>query len=344
MKNFIKYISLACASIFALSACNDDEDIIKLDPSTFVAPKIEAQASPSLVLTEENASATAFTFKWSAAQYGVDSTPKYTLEIDKKGDNFKTPTVITSTSSLTADITVKDLNAIAIDLGVEPFKEGELEYRVVSSLGTPTSQELISNVNTIKVTPYPTDLSTNWGVVGDATPNGWNGPDVPFWKTDVTNIYVAYADLKDGEIKFRQNNEWKNDYGDANVDGKLDKDPNNNIKVKAGTYKITINFKDMSYKLEPYTWGLVGDATANGWNGPDEKLIYDGTQDAWTITTTLKDGEFKFRLNNAWAVNFGGTANAGELTDKDGANIKTKAGKYKITANFNKKTYTVEAQ
>ena len=55
MKNFIKYISLACASIFALSACNDDEDIIKLDPSTFVAPKVETPASSTIELLEENA-------------------------------------------------------------------------------------------------------------------------------------------------------------------------------------------------------------------------------------------------------------------------------------------------
>ncbi len=347
MKNFIKYISFACASIFALSACNDDEDIIKLDPSSFVAPKVEAQASPTIVMIEENASANAFTFKWSAAQYGVTSTPKYTLEIDKKGDNFDTPAVITSTASLTADINVKDLNAIAIDLGITPFKEGELEYRVVSSLGTPASQELISNINTIKVTPYPTDLSTNWGIVGSAAPNGWDGPDVPFWKTDITNVFVAYTDLKpndknESEIKFRQDNKWVLDYGGSN--GKLEKG-GKNIAVDAGTYKITFDLANLTYKLDKYSWGLVGDATANGWNGPDEKLTYDGAQDAWTITTTVKEGEFKFRLNNdpSYAVNFGGSDSEGSLKE-GGSNIKIKAGKYKITANFNKKTYTVEAQ
>ena len=105
-----------------------------------------------------------------------------------------------------------------------------------------------------------------------------------------------------------------------------------------------MDLTNLTYKLDNYSWGLVGDATANGWDGPDQKLSYDGTLDAWTITTTLKDGEFKFRLNNDWGTNYGGTSNAGELTDKDGANIKIKAGKYKITANFTKKTYTVEAQ
>lgn len=341
MKNFIKYISLACASIFALSACNDDEDIIKLDPSTFVAPKVETPASSTIELLEENAANTAMTFNWSAANYGTNTPPKYELQIDIKGDNFKNHQVLTSTSTLTADVTVKELNLAVIALGLEPFKEGEIEYRIVSTVGTPSSQQLISNVNTLKITPYPTDLSTNWGVVGSATPNGWDGPDVQFWKTDVTNVFVAYTDLKDGEIKFRQDNKWELDYGGSN--GKLEKG-GKNIAVDAGTYKITMDLTNLTYKLDNYSWGLVGDATANGWDGPDQKLSYDGTLDAWTITTTLKDGEFKFRLNNDWGTNFGGTSNAGELTDKDGANIKIKAGKYKITANFTKKTYTVEAQ
>ncbi|MFV0156429.1 SusE domain-containing protein [Empedobacter falsenii] len=341
MKNFIKYISFACASVFALSACNDDEDIIQLDPSTFVAPVVEAPTSNSIVLLEENAANTAMTFNWSAANYGTNTPPKYELQIDVKGDNFENHQVLTSTSTLTADVTVKELNLAVIALGLEPFKEGEIEYRIVSTVGTPGSQQLISNVNILKITPYPTDLSTNWGIVGSATPNGWDGPDVQFWKTDVTNVFVAYTDLKAGEIKFRQDNKWELDYGGSN--GKLEKG-GKNIAVDAGTYKITMDLTNLTYKLDNYSWGLVGDATANGWDGPDQKLSYDGTLDAWTITTTLKDGEFKFRLNNDWGTNFGGTSNAGELTDKDGTNIKIKAGKYKITANFTKKTYSVEAQ
>ncbi|HBX61548.1 MAG TPA: hypothetical protein DEG63_00385 [Flavobacteriaceae bacterium] len=339
MKNFIKYISLACASIFALSACNDDEDIIKLDPSNFVAPKVETPASSTIELLEENAANTAMTFNWSAANYGTNTPPKYELQIDIKGDNFKNHQVLTSTSTLTADVTVKELNLAVIALGLEPFKEGEIEYRIVSTVGTPSSQQLISNVNTLKITAYPTDLSTNWGVVGSATPNGWDGPDVQFWKTDVTNVFVAYTDLKGGEIKFRQDNKWELDYGGSN--GKLEKG-GKNIAVDAGTYKITMDLTNLTYKLEKFTWGLVGDATPNGWDGPDTKLSYDGTIDSWTTILTMKDGEYKFRLNNDWDKgNYGGAD--GALVEK-GDNIKIKAGKYKITANFTKKTYTVEAQ
>lgn len=348
MKNFIKYISLACASIFALSACNDDEDIIKLDPSNFVAPKVETPASSTIELLEENAANTAMTFNWSAANYGTNTPPKYELQIDVKGDNFENHQVLTSTSTLTADVTVKELNLAVIALGLEPFKEGEIEYRIVSTVGTPGSQQLISNVNILKITPYPTDLSTNWGVVGDFT--NWGGkPDVQFWKTDETNILVAYIDITEfndkgvTEIKFRQDNKWELDYGDNDPsDNKLDKGGKNINIPKLGSYKITFDVTNLTYKIEEFTWGLVGDATPNGWGGPDTKLSYDGTIDSWTTILTMKDGEYKFRLNNDWDKgNYGGAD--GALVEK-GDNIKIKAGKYKITANFTKKTYTVEAQ
>ncbi|MGU9939593.1 SusE domain-containing protein [Empedobacter brevis] len=345
MKNFIKYISLACASVFALSACNDDEDIITLDPSTFVAPKLENPTSNSLILLEENATETAMTFKWSAAEYGANTPPKYELQIDVKGGNFEKPKVITSTSSVTANVTVKELNTTAIDLGLEPFKEGELEYRVISTVGTPGSQPLISNVNSLRVTPYPTDLSTNWGVVGSIT--GWaDGKDIPFWKTEISNVYVAYIDVNDAnsEIKFRQDGKWDVNYGDDGGDGKLDQGGANIKIADVGSYKVTFDLTNLTYKIEPYTWGLVGDATPNGWGGPDVKLAYDGMEDAWSTIVTMKDGEFKFRLNNEWEVSYGGTDTPNVLTDENGANIKIKAGTYKVTANFNKKTYSVEAQ
>lgn len=348
MKNLIKYISLACISALAISSCNDDEDIIKLDPTTFVAPVADAPTNNSILLLEEDANNVAMTIKWSAAEYGVTTTPKYSVEIDKKGNNFEKPSVVTSTSATSYDITVKDLNILANELGIAPYSEGELEYRVVSSLGTNNAEQLISNVSTLKVTPYATDLSTNWGVVGSIT-NWADGKDIPFWKSETSNIFVAYIDVNEAnaEIKFRQDGKWDLNYGDDGQDGKLEKG-GENIKIAlAGSYKITFDLSNTdapTYKIEKFTWGLVGDATTNGWEGPDTKLTYDGTIDAWSTITTVKDGEFKFRFNNDWSTNYGGTDTPGILTDKDGANIKIKAGTYKITANFNKKTYTVEAQ
>ncbi|QHC83477.1 hypothetical protein AS589_01035 [Empedobacter brevis] len=324
-------------------SCTDDDHEVRLDEANFVKPELTLPNNGTVILAEETADST-INFQWSEADYGQNVVPKYALEAAVSNTNFAEPIIVASTFETSHSITQKDLNILAESLGLEPQKEGTIDIRVTAILGTQNSLPLISETKSLKLTPYPTDLSTNWGIVGSATPNQWDGPDIPFWKTETPNVFVAYADLIDGEIKFRQDNKWDLDYGDNDpVDGKLDKG-GKNISVKAGSYKVTINLNDLTYKIEPYTWGLVGDATPNGWEGPDVKLAYDGMEDAWSTIVTMKDGEFKFRLNNKWDVSYGGTDTPNVLTDENGANIKIKAGTYKVTANFNKKTYSVEAQ
>ena len=74
--------------------------------------------------------------------------------------------------------------------------------------------------------------------------------------------------------------------------------------------------------------GLIGSATSNGWNSPDSKMDYDAKTGTWVITTNLLDGEIKFRLNDGWAWNLGGTTD--NLT-QGGANIAVSAGNYTIS-------------
>ncbi|PIE79638.1 MAG: hypothetical protein CSA15_02765, partial [Candidatus Delongbacteria bacterium] len=184
------------------------------------------------------------------------------------------------------------------------------------------------------------DLTTTWGVVGDATPNGWNGPDMPFYKSTVNpSEFVAYVTLTDGEIKFRENNDWSNNYGDDGADGTLE--PGGaNIAVSAGTYKITLNLSALTYKIETFSWGVVGDAAPNGWNGPDVAFEYVPTTDTWKALVKLAAGEIKFRQNNDWANNLGDDGADGTL-EPGGANIAVEAGNYLIELNLNDNTYVM---
>ena len=77
------------------------------------------------------------------------------------------------------------------------------------------------------------------------------------------------------------------------------------MPVSAGTYKIEVNFSSMTYTMEAYSWGLVGSATPNQWNGPDLMLRYNSYQDDWRTVVTLGEGEVKFRFNNDWGLNYG---------------------------------------
>lgn len=73
--------------------------------------------------------------------------------------------------------------------------------------------------------------------------------------------------------------------------------------------------------------GLIGSATPNGWNTPDQKMDYDSKTGTWSITLNLVDGHVKFRLNDGWAWNLGGPLDG--LT-VDGPDIPVSAGNYTI--------------
>ena len=152
---------------------------------------------------------------------------------------------------------------------------------------------------------------------------------------------VAYVTLGDGYIKFRVDNDWSENYGDNDNDGSLEAN-GSDIPVTAGTYKILVNLSSLSYTMEPFSWGLVGDATTNGWDGPDFKLNYNSFGDDWRTVVTLNDGFVKFRFNNDWALNYGDSGLDGTM-ENGGDNIPVEAGNYLVTMNLNTLTYSIES-
>jgi len=109
----------------------------------------------------------------------------------------------------------------------------------------------------------------------------------------------------------------------------------------AGVYLIranTVNMTWSNYKIN--TWGIVGDATPGGW-GASTPMTFNAADGSWAITANLTTGEFKFRANNDWAVNFGDNnvpANnvfRDNKPDYDGTNIPiTASGNYTIVLNI----------
>lgn len=102
----------------------------------------------------------------------------------------------------------------------------------------------VTKVNSFTAVPID-----NWGVVGSATPNGWNGPDIPLTYDANSNTWSVVVTLTDGEIKFRNNNDWSANYGDNGADGTLEAN-GSNIIVAAGNYLITLDFTALSYSLK----------------------------------------------------------------------------------------------
>jgi CubicO group peptidase (beta-lactamase class C family) len=83
-------------------------------------------------------------------------------------------------------------------------------------------------------------------------------------------------------------------------------------------------------KINP-SWGVIGSATENGWEGADIKMVETEMKGIWIIKNIqLKDGEVKFRLNSDWAINLGLTENKSDKLRQEGENIKIENGLYDI--------------
>ena len=120
------------------------------------------------------------------------------------------------------------------------------------------------------------------------------------------------------------------------------------VRVKStvgttGSVVQTSNF--YTIKLTPYPawpdWGIIGSATPTGWDS-DTNLNYDLNTKTYSITINMIPGAYKFRLDDGWGTNYGSNSATGGTLVLNGSDIPiTVAGSYKITADFNAKTYTV---
>ena len=358
----ITKIFFAVVVMLSFTACENDD----LVPE-FTLQEASEQVvllntvSDEYFLSPETSNNIAERFVWNKVDFGVPTEISYSVEWSLT-DDFST--IINSSGLITENnfaVTVATLLDIALDedlLGLDrdpntedPGNTGIIYFRVKAFAGTGQGQDakesisetIVLNINLIEETGQGSgiELST-WGIVGSATPNAWDGPDIPFYTTSQNNVIVAYATLVDGQIKFRENNTWGGDYGDVEPDGILDQESDNNIEVTAGTYKITINWNDNSYTIEEFYWGLVGSATPNAWDGPDVKLSYDYTTDTFKAVAQLVDGQMKFRMNDTWGGDFGDVEPDGILDQESDNNIEVTAGYYLITANFNTLEYSIE--
>ena len=90
---------------------------------------------------------------------------------------------------------------------------------------------------------------SDWGLVGDATENGWNGPDMEMYETS-NNVYELYADLLGNQMKFRFNENWGINYGDNGSDGSLDPGGANIVIPGDGIYHVVLDLNTNSYTIE----------------------------------------------------------------------------------------------
>lgn len=371
MKNIKLFIAQVFGAVMALAlftACENDDHVPEFTLQTASEDvAFQNEFLSEYLLSDETPDNIAERFVWNPVDFGVPTEVSYQLE-GSISENFDADGAYQfdsgTLSATNASVTVNQLLTMAEGLGLDddpattdeegaPNNTGTVYFKVTAFAGSGEGTDAVTAESevaalTITVVEKSSEGSSSgiekssWGVVGSGY-NDWGAfEDAPFYTTDTNGVYVAYVNLLDGEIKFRENNAWDSDFGDNDADGTLDAG-GANIAVTAGDYKITLNLNDNTYTMEEYSWGVVGSGY-NDWGaaGPDAKFFYDYTTDTFKVGVELMDGEIKFRMNNEWATDFGDTGADGTL-DAGGDNIAVTAGYYMITLDFNAGTYTMEA-
>lgn len=194
-------------------------------------------------------------------------------------------------------------------------------------------------------------------LVGGSTGAGWTPESAtPLHLYDAKNSKNKFETFEyitiDGDgFKFLPTNTgWDNGYGIGGSSGTLlqEGDAGNITVEEDAFYRVRMDAEALTYELLKVTWGIIGDATAGGWENSTD-MSFEGTKGTyvWKITANLEQGELKFRYNNEWdfdgiPANLGG--DLAELT-WDGSNIAIEsAGTYEIELSLSPTGYTASIQ
>lgn len=320
-KNFILY-SLLLGLLGIFSSCEKDEDKIYMLENP-AAPVIVTL--PDMTLQRSNGTDT-LEFVGTPVDPGFTASANYFLEAALSGTDFAAPvTLFSGVKVESIKITVSDLNGLMLKK-FEADVASSVEFRIRSVLvvaagtGAPGTSadpfEYISEVQTANVTPYGLprlDLINSGMDQKIESPLG-NGVYSGFVKLNTANPFT----LLDPDTN--------TSYG--LTAGALVANGSAISPDDSGWFTVSADVNAGTFTQSAYMIGLIGSATPNGWNTPDQKMDYDAKTGTWSITVDLIDGYIKFRKNDGWAWNLGGTTDA--LT-QGGADIAITAGNYTIT-------------
>lgn len=319
--NFLKYIALF-GLVGVLVSCEKDEDKIFMKENP-AAPEIVSV--PDLKLSRDQGSET-IEFVCSPVDAGFEASARYFLEVDADGNNFASPIVVYN--GVKADVismTVSELNALLLrKFAADAVANAEFRLRAILAVdagtGAPGTSnnpfQYISESKAVEVFAYGLprlDLQGSGltqkieSALGDGIYKG-------FVKLSTANPFTLFN--PDTETVFGYSDGAVVAGGDPIVAG------------GDGYYNMLVDLNAGSYSLSEYKIGLIGSATPNGWDTPDTKMDYDAQNGTWYITIDLIDGFIKFRKNDGWAWNLGGSPDA--LT-QGGSDIPVEAGNYTIT-------------
>ncbi|MDR2948858.1 MAG: SusF/SusE family outer membrane protein [Prevotella sp.] len=339
----INIFLLILLPLFLFSACEKDEDkMYPLQSGNATAPTVTVEGTTNIIVTEETVSTFPSVLNWSRANFGKDIVVEYLLEMDTT-ETFKEPYQISLGNSVYSKaLSGTDLSNWAIKFGgfdeeTNEAKEVFLNMRIAATLRLESSSvinspdTLYSNIISLMVLAYVPEIPVKDAIylTGDVI----SGVDT--WSNDAAalgkGLQVLFADnskvdnkkytytgsFASGGFKLiTKAGNWDTSF--AYKDGKLS--PNNdgdNIPgpSASGLYTLTVDLDALTHSFIPYTEtansysriGVIGSATPTGWDS--DTAMEQVSPHIWVITDIeLVGGEIKFRANDGWDINWGGSS------------------------------------
>lgn len=325
-----------------------------------------------IALRQKQREQTAFTLTWTpGSNRGTNSAINYTIEIDRKGNNFASPvTLEAGKAAYNSNFRVDTFNDLLLNsFLIEAGADAEMEFRVISTPLNASVEPDLSNSVSVVVTPYePLPVPDALYMVGDAAPSGWDNtnPTAMTKSSNDPSIFTYQGEMSAGELKFLTTiGEWLPSYQKGADDNTLvlrtdfGQPDDKFVIAQSGIYKITVDVIALTFKAEalaasPYNelW-IVGSAVPKGWDIDNaDAMIQDPTDPfVFTYNAQLVAGEMKIATAKDWGAPFYRPIAADQpITETD---IKlsagdpdykwniTEAGPYKITLNLRESTIDI---
>ncbi|TCD08298.1 SusF/SusE family outer membrane protein [Pedobacter frigidisoli] len=318
MKKSIYLFIILCAGLF--QSCKKERELTVLKSVSF-SSSLTANKS-AVILSSATDTSSVVTFSWPAVSFPIKASVTYTLEVDVPADTVgaaawsKATSVAVGNDVLSKSYKGKDLNDLALSMGIASGATGNLVFRVKAYQDRATYSKAVSlSVKTYQAQAvYPLLY-----IPGDY--QGWSPSTAPTAAALLPKIYEAYIYIPAGGtnyFKMTSAKDWDHiNYGDGGA-GKISVDGNaaGLIAPASGYIQVSVNLNTNTWSATKTTWSILGDASPGGWS-TDTQLVYNTATQVWTVTADMvSTGSFKFRANNAWTIDFGVDAN-GKLAYAD---------------------------
>ena len=359
---------------FTITSCSDDDPDIIVNGTEKITtlPVLEALPAPAEYVVEQDVNETteAGTFKWSVAELEYNGPVSYYIQIAPAGSDFSDAVNVfaESVSTPTKSFTFGDLNSALTRLNATLVANGktslgfgalaEVDVRVKAiadksqSIGYSLPQLMKINAfeDITVIVPKLFLVGAPQAYYGGSAWDEKNGIALKYIGDGTTKLFEGFVKVAAGEgFKFTGDGKtWDN--GNYGTDGAVaavsggqeyaltNSGGSSDLKVAeadgSGLYYVRVDMDAMKVKVIKMNWGVIGAATAGGWN--DESAMgYDFATNKWSYAgTDITAGEMKFRSRNTGVyingTDGGWTFNVGDLLfvgdGGTGANFSVTAG------------------